>query len=235
MPQRIMNNRIRGGLIKHLSQYVTRNKIDKINEMLKYRTNYVTLILEDIYKPHNAGATIRTCECLGVQNIHIIENTSLFTVSHDVTQGSYKWVTLHRYNEKNRNNTETCIRTLKSEGYRIIATTPNTNIDNQTLEEISLDTKLAFMFGNEEEGLSDYSLKAADAYLKLPMHGFTRSYNISVSVAITLSYIIDKLHKSNVPWQLTRTEKNELTLAWYKKNIRRSDLIEKAFLEQQDT
>jgi len=235
MPQRIMNNRIRGGLIKHLSQYVTRNKIDKINEMLKYRTNYVTLILEDIYKPHNAGATIRTCECLGVQNIHIIENTSLFTVSQDVTQGSYKWVTLHRYNEKNRNNTETCIRTLKSEGYRIIATTPNTNIDNQTLEEISLDTKLAFMFGNEEEGLSDYSLKAADAYLKLPMHGFTQSYNISVSVAITLSYIIDKLHKSNVPWRLTATEKSKLILAWYKKSIRRSDLIEKAFLEQQDT
>jgi tRNA (guanosine-2'-O-)-methyltransferase len=78
-------------------------------------------------------------------------------------------------------------------------------------------------------------LKAADAYLKLPMHGFTRSYNISVSVAITLSYIIDKLHKSNVPWQLTRTEKSKLILAWYKKSIRRSDLIEKAFLEQQDT
>ena len=227
-----MNDKVRSGLINHLSQYVSQNKIDKINWMLKYRTNYLTLILEDIYKPHNASATIRTCECLGVQNIHIIEKTSPFRVNRDVTQGSCKWVTLHRYNKKNRNNAEACIKYLKSEGYRIIATTPN--MDSKSLEEISVDTKLAFMFGNEEKGLSGYSLNAADAHLRLPVYGFTRSYNISVSVAITLSCIIEKLHKSSFPWQLARAEKKELALAWYKKSIRRSDLIEKAYLEQQD-
>ena len=112
-----MNNRIRRGLIKHLSRYVTRNKIDKINEMLNYRTNHITLILEDIHKPHNASATIRTCECLGVQNIHIIENTSPFTVSKDVAQGSSKWVTLNRYNEKNKNNSE---KTSSAPGFEMI-------------------------------------------------------------------------------------------------------------------
>ena len=227
-----MNKTTRDGLIRHLSQYVSQNKIDKINRVLKYRTRYLTLILEDIYKPHNASAAIRTCECFGVQDIHIVENTSPFSLNEDVTQGSSKWVTLHRYNEKNKNNTQTCIKALQNNSYKIVATTPDG--DSRSLEKISFDTRLAFIFGNEEEGLSDDALQAADARVTLPLYGFTQSYNISVSVAILLSRIMDKRYQADTQWQMTENEKAELTLTWYRKIVRASDLIEKAYLEQQN-
>ena len=227
-----MDSKTKKELIKHLAQYVSPERKDKIDGVLKERTDYVSLVLEDINKPHNASATIRTCECLGVQNIHIIENPeneSPFFASNWVTQGASKWVDLHRYKKKAKNNTKECIDLLKKEGYRIIATSPEA--DSFSLGEIPLGKKLAFMFGNEDKGLSEYAFDAADACLKLPMYGFTQSYNISVSVAITFSHIIERLRASEVRWKLPEKERQDLKLSWYKKSIRAGKMIEKVFLE----
>lgn len=222
-------------LVKHLAQYVSTERKNKIDHVLKERTNYVSLVLEDINKPHNASATIRTCECLGVQNIHIIENPengSPFFASNWVTQGASKWVNLNRYKKKTRNNTKACIDLLKKEGYMIIATSPDA--DSLSLNQIPMNKKLAFMFGNEEKGLSDYAFNEADACLKLPMYGFTQSYNISVSVAITFSHVIDRLRASKVKWNLSEKEKRDLKLLWYKKSIRAGKMLEKAFLKSHE-
>ncbi len=224
-----MNANNQTALINHLSQYVSENKRERIQDVLAFRTRYVSLVLEDIYKDQNASATLRTCECLGVQDIHVIENNSSFSIDEEVTIGSSKWITLYRYRNKNENNTANCFTSLREKGYTIIATTPNR--DAQTLEEISLAVKPAFVFGNEESGLSDYALQSADRHVRLPMYGFTQSYNISVSVAVTLSYIINELHASAIAWHLRDDEKKELTLEWYRKIVRRSDLVEKAFLQ----
>ncbi len=227
-----MDDNTKKELIKHLSQYVSSARKNKIDKVLKERTGYVSLVLEDINKPHNASATIRTCECLGVQNIHIIENpenVSPFFASNWVTQGASKWVSLSRYKKKAQNNTKTCIDLLKKEGYMIITTSPDA--ESLSLDQIPMGKKLAFMFGNEEKGLSDYAFNEADACLSLPMHGFTQSYNISVSVAITLSHVIKKLRASKVNWNLSETEKRNLKLLWYKKSVRAGKMIEKAFIE----
>ena len=91
--------------------------------------------------------------------------------------------------------------------------------------------KLAFLFVNEDKGLSNYAFNEADACLRLPMYGFTQSYNISVSVAITFSHVIERLRASKVKWKLSEKEKRDLKLLWYKKSIRAGKMIEKAFLE----
>jgi len=223
-----MDARTRRGLTAFLSQYVSPNKLRLIAEVLEHRTRYVTLVLEDIYKEHNANATLRTCECLGVQDIHIIEKRSAFAISADVVQGSSKWVTLHRYRDSGADATRACFEGLRARGYRIIATTPQAHA--QPLDLVCLDARLALVFGNEEEGLSEYALQSADGHVRLPMFGFTRSYNISVSVAIALSTIVSRLHGSDLDWHLTEREKSELTLAWYRAVVRRSDLIEKKYL-----
>jgi tRNA (guanosine-2'-O-)-methyltransferase len=225
-----MDARTRRGLTSFLSQYVSQNKIKLIADVLQHRTRYVTLVLEDIYKEHNASATLRTCECLGVQDIHIIEKRSPFAISPDVVQGSSKWVTLHRYRDRNADATEACFDRLRARGYCIIATTPRAHA--RLLDDLPLDSRLALVFGNEEEGLSEYALRSADAHVRLPMFGFTRSYNISVSVAIALSSIVGRLHGSDIDWHLSDREKSELTLAWYRSVVRRSDLIEKKYLAE---
>jgi len=226
-----MDEKIPKALIEHLGRYISSERIEKIEAVLNERTHYICLVLEDINKPHNASATIRTCECLGVQNIHIIENAeneSPFYASKLVTQGASKWVDLHRYRKKNKNNTLACIAHLKQEGYRVVATSPEE--DSLSLAEIPLDRKLAIMFGNEEKGLSREAFDAADATLRLPMFGFTQSYNISVSVAIAFSQMIAKLRASNIRWRLSDKEKQQLKRLWYRRSIRAGKMIEKAFL-----
>lgn len=226
----MMSDETLDSLLQYFGDLVTDNKKDKIREVLNFRTNHITIALEDIYQPHNASATLRTCDLLGVQNIHIIENWNRYSLNPEVDMGSSKWISLHRYNEKGDNNTERCIHTLREQGYRIVATTPHRN--SVTLDELPLDQKSAFLFGNEKEGLSESSISMADAHLRLPMFGFTESYNISVSVAITLSSIVPRLHRSEgIPWRLSERERKELTLGWYKRIVSRSDLLEQRFLE----
>jgi tRNA(Leu) C34 or U34 (ribose-2'-O)-methylase TrmL len=70
------------------------------------------VVLEDIFQPQNASAVLRTCECLGIQNVHIIENRNKFTVDKEVVMGSVKWLNLHKYNKAKHNSLE-AIRHLK--------------------------------------------------------------------------------------------------------------------------
>jgi len=216
-------------LITHLEQFVTCNKRDKITQILKHRTRYVTLVLEDIYQPQNASATLRTSECLGIQDIYIIENLNRYRVNPDVVLGAAKWLTLHRFNQKDQNNTPDCLQMLREKGYSLVATSPETG--GIKLEDIPLDRPLAFLFGNEENGLTQEAFETTDMRLRLPMYGFTQSYNISVSVAIMLSNIITRLQNSEITWLLTDVEKRELTLEWYRLIVDRSDVIERVFLD----
>jgi tRNA (guanosine-2'-O-)-methyltransferase len=65
-------------LISHFSKYITDHKKDVVEKVLSHRTRYVTLVLEDIFQSQNASATVRTCECFGIQDIHIVENRARY-------------------------------------------------------------------------------------------------------------------------------------------------------------
>lgn len=214
-------------LIDYLKKMVTEHKWQLFNQIINERTRYLTVVLEDIFQPHNASAVLRTCDCFGIQDVHIIENRNEYTVNPDVALGASKWLNLHKYNKK-QNNTLDTINTLKAQGYRIVATTPHTNdID---LEDFDLTKgKTALFFGSELPGLSDIVMNNADEFLKIPMHGFTESFNISVSAAIILHYLSFELKKTNIAWQLTNQEKQEVQLNWLRKSIKSSGLIEKEF------
>ena len=97
------------------------------------------------------------------------------------------------------------------------------------MSDFDVTKKSCFFFGRETEGLSDEVLQQADAYLKIPMVGFTESLNISVSAAIILQHVTSKLKKSAINWQLTKTEKLEKRLDWCKKTIKSYDEIVERF------
>ena len=84
----------------------------------------------------------------------------------------------------------------------------------------------AFFFGNELDGLSEEMLAAADEYLRIPMYGFVESFNISVSCALTLHHLTYRLRHSEIPWSLSRQEREELLLEWLRSSIKRSQEIE---------
>ena len=120
------------------------------------RTRHMTLVLENIFQPHNASAVIRSCDCFGIQDVHIIENHNRFEVSKDIALGSNKWLNIYNYNKK-ENNTADCLNHLKNKGYRIIATTPH--INDSTIDKLPIDKPFALVFGTELTGLSDKALK----------------------------------------------------------------------------
>jgi tRNA (guanosine-2'-O-)-methyltransferase len=213
---------------EHFSQYISDHKKQFIEKVLGERTRHITLVLEDIHQSQNASAVVRTCECLGLQDIHIIEEESKYSVNKRVLKGSNKWIDFYRYKMRGFNNTEICFRKLRELGYHILVTDPSP--DGISINEVPVDKKLAIVMGNELKGSSDYSLKHADQKIFIPMHGFTESFNISVSAAICLNTLLTKVRKSNTSWQLSEEEKELLRLQWYRKVVRRSDLIEQEFL-----
>ena len=80
-----------------LADFITENKRTKIDEVLKKRTRYLAVVLEDIFKEHNASAVVRTCECLGIQDLHTIQNRYEFNVNPDVVRGSSNWIDIIHY------------------------------------------------------------------------------------------------------------------------------------------
>jgi tRNA (guanosine-2'-O-)-methyltransferase len=216
-------------LLSYLQEFITPNKKNKFEDLILQRTRHVTIVLEDIYQPHNASAVLRSCDCFGIQDVHIIENMNKYEVNPDVALGSSKWLNLIKYREK-ENNTESCLKKLKSDGYRIIATTPHEN--DFTPETLPLNQKVALVFGTELAGLSQVALNQADGFVRIPMYGFTESFNISVSAALLLFALTDRLHKSDIQWQLTEEEKLDIMLDWTKTVIKKSELLEKIFLDR---
>jgi tRNA (guanosine-2'-O-)-methyltransferase len=224
-----MDRTTAAALTAHLERFLSPERIARLGEVLENRTRYITLVLEDIYKSQNASATIRTCDALGIQDVHIIENHSPFSLDGRVTMGSCQWATLKRYRESGADNTAACFAALRDQGYRIIATAPGPA--SCSLDGIGLESRCAFVFGNEEQGLSASAIDGADACLSLPMYGFTQSYNISVSVGIVLMHMAGRLRSSGIDWQLSEEEKAALRLAWYRTVVRSDDIIEKQFLK----
>jgi len=184
-------------------------------------------LLEDIYQSQNASAVLRTCDCTGIQDVHIVEERNEYEINPDVALGSNQWLFLHYYSEKS-NNLVTAIDVLKKTGYRIVATSPH--VGGTTPETFDLEKgKAALMFGTELNGLTDQALELADEFIQIPMVGFTESYNISVSAAISLYGLRKRLEDSFLDWRIGEEERAGLLLEWLMTSIKMSEQIEAQF------
>jgi len=205
-------------LLEYLEGFISEERKQRFLQILEERTTYITVAIEDVYQLHNTSAVIRSCEVFGVQEAHVIEGRFGKRLDKNIAMGAQQWVDVHRYE-----TTDDCIATLRSRGYRIIATTPHDN--SGILSDFKIQDKTAFLFGTELKGLSQKALAESDGFLKIPMSGFTESLNISVSVAIILQYLTSGLRESHLPWTLSDNEKLEKRLDWTKKSIKSIDAI----------
>lgn len=225
-----MDKKIRTGLIEYLKKFTTESRWQKIVEVAEQRTRHITVVVEDIYQPHNASAVLRSCDGFGIQDVHIIENENQFEASTQVTIGADRWLSLHRYNEPETDNTAACFNALKSKGYKVIATTPHEQDSN--LHDLPVDEKFALVFGSELDGISEEAKSMADGFLKIPMSGFSESFNISVSAAVCLHNLTLRLRESKVDWKLKQDEIDLLKVEWLKKSIKAGEQLEKSYLEE---
>jgi tRNA (guanosine-2'-O-)-methyltransferase len=214
-------NNDKKALIESLWAFISENKRTKMLEVIQNRTRYLTVVLEDIFQPHNASAVLRTCDIFGVQDIHVVEAKYAFKPISTVAMGASKWVDVHSHT-----SVEQSFDVLKSQGYLIVATTPHTNC--YELPTLPIDKKMAFVFGSERTGLSDEAMNHADMFVKIPMYGFVESFNISVSVALCLYDVIMRLRQSNIVWNLSENERDDLLLEWMSRVSKTVELLQDA-------
>jgi tRNA (guanosine-2'-O-)-methyltransferase len=216
-------------LLEFLSGFISENKRNLFQQNIEHRTKYMTVVLENLFQSHNASAVMRSCDCFGVQDIHVIENENEYLINPDVAMGSTKWITLKKYNEE-KNNTLNCLQTLKKEGYRIVGTTPHSK--SCALEDFDVTKgKFALVFGSEEPGLSKIAMEECDEFINIPMFGFTESFNISVSAAICLHHLKWKMNSSETPYKLSDSEKIKILTDWTKQVLKKPELLEKEFFK----
>ncbi|MBE99267.1 RNA methyltransferase [Flavobacterium coralii] len=210
--------------LAYLETFITENRRDKFIEILQSRTRHFTIAIEDVFQLHNTSAVMRTCEVFGIQQMHVIEEKYGKKIDKEIALGAQKWVDVNRHA-----SAQTCIDSLKQQGYKIIATSPHN--DSCLMDDFDISQRSAIFFGTEKMGLSDTVMQQADGFLKIPMVGFTESINISSSAAIVIQNLTSRLRKSGIDWKLTEEEILEKRIDWTCKSIKDIDFITRKYLE----
>lgn len=214
-------------IIEYLSSYVTDARKDRLQQVLKNRTRHITVVLEDLFQTQNISAVMRSCECYGIQDVHIVEHQNEFEIHKDISMGADKWLTLHHYPHA-EHNMKQCIDDLHNKGYVVVATLPDEK--KTTIHDLPVSEKTAFLFGTELTGLSEEAIQYADCNALIPMYGFTESFNISNSAAIILSHFSERMRHSDIDWHLSEQEQQALYLEWLQKSLRDPESMIKHFL-----
>ena len=213
--------------LEYLENILTENRKERFLSVLKNRTRHFTVAVEDVFQMHNTSAVMRSCEVFGIQELHVIEQRFGKRIDKEIAMGAQKWVDINAFD-----SITGCLDNLQSRGYQIIATTPHE--DDCLLEDFDISKPSALFFGTERDGLSEEILKRADGFLKIPMVGFTESLNISVSAAIIIQNLTERLRKSNIQWQLSEDEIIEKRLQWAKNTIKDIKRIEARYYSEKN-
>jgi tRNA (guanosine-2'-O-)-methyltransferase len=163
---------------------ITEERAKKLQTLAANRQEDLTLILENIYDPHNLGAVLRTCDSVGVSEVYAlytIESAGVLQkiAGHKSSSGSKKWVDVHVFDD-----TKECFTAVRKKYKNIYGTHLTT--DAIGLYELNLNESTALVFGNEHRGMSDSALSLVDGNFIIPQSGLTKSLNISVACAVSL-------------------------------------------------
>ena len=216
-------------VLEEFYKIITPNKREMFDRIASDRTKHLTVVMENIYQEHNASAVLRSCDCFGIQELHVIEKDNEYKIQRDIALGAGRWVDMYTYDNGN-DVTRDCLLDLKQKGYKIVATTPHTT--SQTIYDLDLSQPIALVFGTERRGISDEVKELSDTFVKIPMYGFTESFNISVSVAIVLNTLRQRLEQSELNWKLTKEEQDLLKIQWCSKILNGGEMLERHFRNQ---
>lgn len=200
-------------ICKTLEPMLTPERIARIDGVLAARLGSITAAVEDTYDPHNAAATLRTCEALGLQELHVIEPQLRFSAAKGVTRGAHRWLDMHRWP-----SADTAVEALHARGFRVYATLPDANV---SIEDVDVSRPVAVIFGNEHDGVSQTAIAACDASITVPMFGFTESFNLSVTVGLAMSRLAMRRREAlGAQGDLDEARRLRLRARWFALRIR---------------
>lgn len=159
---------------------MTKLRRQRLQQVAAHRQFDLTVVLENVWDPHNVAAVLRTCDVVGVQKIHLVYTTEKFPgIGAKAAAGVKKWLTLVKHK-----NIKTCFRVLRRKKFRIFASSLENSAPD--LYQLNLKRPTALVFGNEHRGASAEAVRLADGTFRIPQVGFAQSLNISVAAAVSL-------------------------------------------------
>lgn len=209
--------------LQALLPYLSESRVEKFDAALLARTRRLCLVLENVYQSRNASAVMRSCDGMGIQDVHLIEDINPWVFNRGVSKGTPSWLTLHRYGNA-ANPTETCIQNLRQSGYKIAVTSPH--VDGMQAKDLPVSEPIALVMGTEFEGVSQRMLDSADYHVFIPMHGLAESLNISVAAGMIMHRVMENIRTlPDSSWQLSAEEQAELKLDWAMKSVKKADTL----------
>lgn len=159
---------------------MTKERLLKIQRVLRRRQPDLTVVMENIHDPHNVSAMLRSADAVGVREVQLVYTTGEFPeLGKKSSASALKWVARRRFR-----SVEECYARLHEEGFTICAT--HLSKKSASLYKLDLTKRIAFVFGNEHSGVSDEAAALADVNFQIPMMGMIQSLNVSVACAVTL-------------------------------------------------
>lgn len=216
-------------VLSEFYKIITPNKVSMFERIAPQRSRHLVVGLENIQQDHNASAIMRSMDCLGFQELHLIEKNNSYQFQRDIALGAARWLDVAQHQEGQEPVLD-AIANLKNKGYRIVATSPHHKA--VTPQTIDISQPIALFFGAEKHGISAELEAHADEFLHIPMHGFTESFNLSVSAAIVLSALRTRLEASQLHWLLTKEDQTRLKIEWCERILNGGPQLAKKFREE---
>ena len=162
---------------------ITEKRKSRLKSVAACRQNF-TVILENVHDIHNIGAVLRSCDAVGVHEIFVLYtedryDSSRFENLKSSSTGVKKWMNIHFYR-----NAEACMTAVRKNYNKIYAT--HLSHQSKSIYDVDMKEKIAFLFGNEHEGVSKDALSFVDGNVLIPQFGMVQSLNISVACAVTI-------------------------------------------------
>lgn len=156
-----------------------RNRYEKIRRVLDRRQPDLTVVMDNVHKPHNVSAILRTCDAVGIPMVHAIVDRNLFNVRRHAASGSHKWVEAKTYK-----GVDDAYNSLREQGFRILAA--HFDDDGMDFRDVDYTVPTAIAIGMELDGLTPEAIEQADACMVIPTVGMVESLNVSVAAAVIL-------------------------------------------------
>lgn len=211
-------------IFEYLQQFLTDERLQKINHFAPESSDFVLPVIEDVYQFRNAAAIVRSVEACGFHKIVTMESQNKFNPNLRVTKGAETWVEVERLP-----HSLDSIEMIKNRGYKIVAVSPENNAT--LLPDFQITEPVALVFGTEAEGVTDEILDFADETLAIPMYGFTRSFNVSVAAAICAYELKQKLMRSNLDYKLSEEKLWKMKVRWAVNSIKSGEQILAKYLK----
>lgn len=213
--------------IDYLKEFLTEERMEVLRRTLAARTRYMTILTENTFHPQNASALVRHCEAFGLQDLHTVETRCKFNPNVNIVRGTDKWVDIIRHND-----TTEALASLRSQGYRIVATTPHHKSCTPETFDVAKGP-FCLVFGTEHAGVSEEILSSADEYLQIPMCGMVESLNVSASAAILIYMLSQRMRLSDVDWTIPSAAQTELLFRWTFSSVKDAErIMERRFGEE---